>query len=257
MKSRIALAQISMGESIDENLAKAVRCIEEAAANGAGIVAFPEVQFSPFFPQHAGGDASAYLMSVDHGAVETIREVCRREEVVCIPNLYLAESGRRFDASPVIDADGSLLGIARMVHIAQAPCFYEQDYYDSADVGWRVFDTAAGRVGVVICFDRHFSESFRSCLEQAAEVVIIPTANHKGEDLEFFEREIRDAAVQNRFHVAMCNRVGREDEIDFAGESLVADPHGKIVAKADDREQILYADLFTGGADDRTGTVRR
>lgn len=243
MKTRIALAQISMSDSIDQNLAKAVRCIERAAANGAGIVAFPEVQFSPFFPQHKGRDASEYLMSIGHDAVERIREICRRSKVVCIPNLYLAESGKRFDASPVIDADGSLLGITKMVHIAQAPCFYEQDYYDPSDVGWQVFDTAAGKVGVVICFDRHFPESFAACLRHGAEVVIIPTANHKEEDLDLFEREIRVAAKQNNFYVAMCNRVGTEKDMVFAGESLVVDPHGKVVSKADDREQILYGEL--------------
>ncbi len=97
--------------------------------------------------------------------------------------------------------------------------------------------------GVVICFDRHFPESFAACQRDGAEIVIIPTANHKEEDLELFGREIRGAASQNNFYVAMCNRVGTEKEMVFAGESLVVDPHGKVVSKADDREQILSVAL--------------
>jgi N-carbamoylputrescine amidase len=182
-------------------------------------------------------------MPADHAALMEIRDACRRNRVVCIPNLYLSEENARFDASPVRDADGSLLGITKMVHIVQAPCFYERDYYDASDAGWKVFDTAAGKIGVVICFDRHDPESFRACLLQGAEIVIVPTANHEREDLELFECEVRVAAMQNNVYVAMCNRVGREGDLVFAGRSLVADPQGTILARADDRERLLYADL--------------
>ena len=130
-----------------------------------------------------------------------------------------------------------------MVHIVQASCFFEQDYYTPSDSGFQVFDTAIGKVGVVICFDRHFPESIRSCALKGAQLIVIPTANTRDEPLAMFEWELRVAAMQNGLYMAMCNRVGIEGEMDFCGESIVVDPNGDVLAKADDREQILYAEL--------------
>ena len=129
-----------------------------------------------------------------------------------------------------------------MVHIVQIPGFYEQDYYTPSDSGFHVYPTRFGKIGVVICFDRHYPESLRSCALQGAQLVIIPTAIIRGEPLEVFEWEVRIPAMQNSLYIAMCNRVGREGEMDFCGGSMLADPHGGLAAKADENEQILYAD---------------
>ena len=243
---RIALVQMSMEESSDANVDKSLAALREAASDGAEIVCFPEIQFSPFFPQFPGGDPSRYAMTIDHPALTAIRQACRELGLVVIPNLYLEEDGERYDASPVVDRDGAILGVSKMVHIAQLPQFYEQDYYTPSDSGFHVYDALKGRVGVVICFDRHYPESIRSCALQGAQLVVIPTANVKGEPLEFFEWELRVAAVQSGLFIAMCNRVGLEREMDFCGQSVVVDPDGDVVARADDDEQILYADIDLG-----------
>ena len=240
---KIALTQLQIHGNAEKNLEKTLRYMEEAARNGAELVCFPEIQFTPFFPQHPDRDASKYAMKITDPTVDAVRAKCRELGLVAVPNLYLEEKGRRFDASPVIDADGTVLGVSKMVHIVQTSMFYEQDYYTPSDTGFRVYQTAVGRIGVVICFDRHFPESVRSCALQGAEMVVIPTANTEGEPLELFEWEVRVAAYQNNVYIAMCNRVGVEDEMSFCGESLVADPDGNIVAKADETEQILYADV--------------
>ena len=130
-----------------------------------------------------------------------------------------------------------------MVHICQAPHFYEQDYYTPSDSGFRVYDTDFGRMGIVICFDRHLPESIRTCALQGAQLVIIPTANTADEPLEAYEWEVRVQAMQNQVYVAMCNRVGTEGGMAFAGESLIAAPDGSVVAKAGRNEQLLIADL--------------
>jgi len=246
---RIALAQLALSDDMEQNLAKALRLMEEAAANGAGLVSFPEIQLSSFFPQYSRLDASPYAIPIDHEYVNRIREQCRALNLVACPNIYLQEGVKRYDASPVIDADGSLLGVSKMVHIVQAPCFYEQDYYTPSDAGFQVFDTAAAKVGIVICFDRHFPESIRSCTLKGAQIVVIPTANTVGEPMELFEWELRVSAVHNGVYIAMCNRVGLEGEMNFCGESIVVDPNGDVVTKADDREQILYADIDLGLVD--------
>lgn len=133
--------------------------------------------------------------------------------------------------------------MAKMVHIAQAKQFYEQDYYTPSDDGFKVFDTPFGKIGIVICYDRHLPESIRTCVLKGADLILIPTANTKAEPMEMFAWEIRVQAMQNQVFIAMCNRVGTEDAMDFAGESLVVHPSGDILAKAGDREQLLTCEI--------------
>jgi predicted amidohydrolase len=240
---KIALAQLSFTDNMEANLQKALTSMESAALLGAEAICFPEVQLSPFFPQYPGLDASKYAIPIDHEFIDVLQAKCRSLKVVAFPNIYLQEGGKRYDASPVIDSDGSLMGVSKMVHIVQSPYFYEQDYYTPSDTGFQVFDTAVGKIGVVICFDRHFPESIRSCVLRGAQLIVIPTANTKGEPLTLFEWELRVAAVQNGVFIAMCNRVGLEEQMDFCGQSIVVDPDGEVLAKADDQEQILYAEI--------------
>lgn len=241
--TRIALAQIRVKPDLVANLQRSLAAIDEAADAGAHLVSFPEIHLSPFFPQYRDVDASPFLISIEDDAVLRLRERARARGLVVVPNLYLREGGNRFDASPVIDTDGSIVGISKMVHVTQAPLFYEQDYYTPSDIGFRSFETSIASVGVVVCFDRHFPESFRALKLQGADLVLIPTANHALEPLEKFEWEVRVAAMQNHMWVAMCNRVGREGEMDFCGESIIVDPHGDVVVKADASAQIVYADV--------------
>jgi predicted amidohydrolase len=240
---KIALAQIRIAPETGVNLEKALHCMEEAASNGAKVVCFPELQFTPFFPQFPKKDASGYALSISNEFVQMIRKKCKEQGLVTVPNFYLHEGEKTYDASPVIDSDGALLGISKMVHVVRAPYFYEQDYYAPSDTGFQVYDTAAGRLGVVICFDRHYPESIRICALKGAQLIVIPTANTKAEPLETFEWEVRIPAMQNNVFIAMCNRVGKEGAMHFAGESLIVDPNGEVMAKADDTEQILYAEL--------------
>lgn len=245
---RIALVQMSNAGSVEQNLAKSLDAIAEASRQGADLVLFPEVQLTEFFPQYPGQDKSAYRVELQSQVVRAFQDACKDNAVMAVPNLYLKPGGdpaqrKGYDASLVIDREGTVLGVQKMVHIAQAHQFYEQDYYLPADDGFRVFDTDLGRIGVVVCFDRHYPESIRSEAVRGAELILIPAVNTKREPMELFEQEIRVQAFQNSAYVAMCNRVGREDDMDFAGESIIVAPNGQVIAKADDVEQILYADL--------------
>lgn len=240
---KIALVQLMATRSVEENLIKTIQSMREAARNGARLVCFPELQFTPFFPQFPKTDASPYTMSMDTQVIKTIQQTTNELALVTIPNLYLQIDEYRYDASPVFNSDGKILGISKMVHVVQAPFFYEQNYYTPSDTGFLVYETTAGRVGVVICFDRHYPESVRTCTLKGAQIIVIPTANTKDEPLEKYEWEVRIAAMQNNVFIAMCNRVGVEHDMRFCGESIVVDPNGDVVAKADDTEQILYADL--------------
>lgn len=240
---RLAMAQMRMSASIDENLKKSLALMERAKAAGAELIFFPELQLTPFFPQFEKRDASSWLMDVQAPELRAIREKCRELGLFASPNVYLAQEGKRYDASLLIGGEGELLGISKMVHIAQARYFYEQDYYTPSDSGFRVYDTPFGRIGLVICFDRHLPDGIRSCAAQGAELILIPTANIEGEPLELFEWEVRVQSFQSTVFTAMCNRVGPEGEIVFAGQSLVAGPDGSLLFKAGGQEDLLIVDV--------------
>ena len=135
------------------------------------------------------------------------------------------------------------MGISKMVHISQSRFFYEQDYYTSSDDGFKVYDTPFGKIGIVICFDRYLPDGIQSCARQGAELVLIPTANIVGEPLELFAWEVRVQAFQNTVFTAMCNRVGRENQMEFAGQSLLAAPNGALLHLAGDGEELILLDV--------------
>lgn len=240
---RLAMAQMRMSDNVEENLEKSLRFMRSAKENGAELIFFPEIQLSPFFPQYEGRDAERYALTLDDPAVSVLRDACRELGIFASPNIYLSENGKRYDASLLIDDHGELLGVSRMVHIAQAEQFYEQDYYSPSEDGFHVYDTPFGKIGIVICFDRHYPESVRTEALMGAELILIPTANTCREPMELFEWEIRVQAFQNSVAIAMCNRVGREDGMEFSGASLLADADGKRVVLADDRERLVLADV--------------
>jgi N-carbamoylputrescine amidase len=132
-----------------------------------------------------------------------------------------------------------------MVHITDYPCFHEQGYYTPGDTGAPVYETRAGRIGVAICYDRHYPEYMRALALAGADLVVVPQAGAVGEWPEgLYEGEMRVAAFQNGYYVALCNRVGAEECLTFAGESFVTAPDGIVVARASaGADTILFADL--------------
>lgn len=244
---RIALSQRQPGPDRDQNLERALEDVRRARTAGASLVAFPELALEPFFPRHERWDAAVELAETVPGpTTERLAETAKELSMVVVFNLYERdEKGRLFDSSPVLDADGSLLGVTRMVHITDYEGFHEQTYYNPGDRGAPVYETAVGRVGVAICYDRHYPEYMRALGVGGAEIVVIPQAGTVGEWPEgLYEAEVRTAAFQNGYWAALCNRVGSEGELTFAGESFVADPEGRIVARATTgRQELVIADV--------------
>ena len=243
---RVALAQIQPGTDRDESLTRVCDFMKRAAANGANMIVFPELALYPFFPQYSSDQSAAELAEPIPGpTTDVLSDMAKKLSVVTVFNLYeIDESGHRFDSSPVIDADGRLLGATRMVHIADMPLFHERAYYHPGDRGAVVFKTQIGSVGVAICYDRHYPEYMRALGVQGAEIVVIPQAGAIDEWPEdLFEAEVRTAAFQNGYFVALCNRVGREERLEFAGESFVVNPEGVVLARAArGTEELLVAD---------------
>jgi predicted amidohydrolase len=240
---KLAMAQIKNEGSIEKNLAKSIAAIEKSAEQGADLILFPEVHLTEFFPQYPGQKVGAYGIEIDSDIVAAFKEACVRNHIAAVPNIYLKENGKFFDASIFIDKTGEVIGIQKMVHIAQAEKFYEQDYYEPSDTGFQIFETELGKIGIVVCFDRHYPESIRTESLMGADLILIPTVNTKSEPLEMFEWEIRVQAFQNSVAIAMCNRVGTEGDMVFAGESILTDANGNIIVKADDTERLIFAEI--------------
>jgi beta-ureidopropionase len=244
---KIALVQQHASSDLEDNLCRGVAAFEEAARRGASLVAFAELAFLPFLPQIPSADRPdlrRYAQTVPGPLTEEFSALAARHGVVAVLNLFETDGERTFDSSPVLDADGKLLGTTRMVHIMDGPGFWERGYYASGRNPRIVYDTAAGRIGVAICYDRHFPEYMRALALHGAEVVVIPQAGILDEWGEgVFEGEVQIASLQNGYFGALSNRVGREEVLDFAGESFVTDPAGRIIARSPrGRDHILFAE---------------
>jgi beta-ureidopropionase len=248
---KIALIQQHALDGKQENIRRGLTAMESAARAGASVVTFAELAFEKFYPQHPA--STGWLQLAEPVPGPTTDQFARRARelgVVTILNLYEREGDHAYDCSPVIDADGTLLGRTRMVHITDYPCFHEQGYYTPGDTGAPVYRTKAGAIGVAICYDRHFPEYMRALAVGGADLVVVPQAGAIDEWPEgLYEGEMRVAAFQNGYFVALCNRVGKEDCITFVGESFVCAPDGTVIARAPTQEDaVLLADLDLGAA---------
>jgi N-carbamoylputrescine amidase len=244
---KIALIQQSASWDLEDNLRRGVSAFHEAARQGAQLIAYAELAFLPFLPQVLSteqADFRSFAQTVPGPLTEEFAGLAKRYGAVAVLNLFEKDGGKTFDSSPLIDADGKLLGTTRMVHIMDGPGFHEQGYYAPGSNPRLVYDTKIGKIGVAICYDRHFPEYMRELAIQGAEIVVVPQAgipDEWGEGL--YEGEIRIASLQNGYFGALVNRVGKEEILHFSGESFVTDPSGQVVARAPrDQEHILFAD---------------
>ncbi|MCB1056443.1 MAG: carbon-nitrogen hydrolase family protein [Acidobacteria bacterium] len=248
---RLALAQIRSTPDREHNLRRVLESMGEAHAHGADVVVFAEVVLDRFFPCRRCVDpaaAAALAETVPGPTTERVAARARELGLVTVFNLYERHGERFYDSSPVFDADGTLLGVTRMIHITDYEGFHEQDYYHPGDRGAPVYQTRAGRIGVAICYDRHYPEYMRALAAAGAELVVIPQAGTVGEWPEgLYEAEVRTAAFQNGYFAALCNRVGDEGALVFAGESFAVDPAGRVLARgASLEEDLVVVDLDLG-----------
>ncbi len=242
----IAIIQQHASTNDEDNLKRGLVAIDKASEQGAKLAVFAELAFTRFFPQnHASGSSAHLSEKVPGPTTRAFMEKAKEHSMVIVINLFEEADDKTYDSSPVIDADGTLLGSTRMVHIADYDCFFEKDYYAPGDRGAPIYDTAVGKLGVAICYDRHYPEYMRSLAVDGAELVVIPQAGTVGEWPDgLYEAELRVASFQNGYFCALANRVGIEDKMEFSGESFVTNPAGEVIAQSPSGEDhILMADI--------------
>lgn len=243
---RIALAQFTVAESLDENLARGAELAGEAARQGARFIGFTELAFRPFFPQHFMQQHFFWWGEPLDGATTShFLQAAQLHGIDCGINFFeKAGGGRYYDTTVICRPDGTVLGPVRMAHVAEEPGYNEKFYYWPGDTPPQVFDAGYAKIGVAICYDRHFPEYTRTLVLQGAEVIFAPFAGLSTDPLDMYEVEMQGLAFQNQVYVACVNRIGQESEARYAGGSFVVAPDGEILARAPrDEEALLCVEI--------------
>jgi N-carbamoylputrescine amidase len=246
---RAALFQTAWTGDAESMTAVHEKATREAAAQGAQIIGFQEVFNAPYFCQVQEPEHYKWAESIPDGPTTKRFQALAKELgiVIVLPIYELESAGFYYNTAVVIDADGSYLGKYRKHHIPQVRGFWEKYYFKPGNLGFPVFDTAVGRVGVYICYDRHFPEGWRALGLHGAEIVYNPSATSRGLSAYLWQLEQPAAAVANEYYVAAINRVGVEEygDNDFYGTSYFVDPRGQFVGDvaSDKAEELVIRDL--------------
>jgi N-carbamoylputrescine amidase len=246
---RAAVIQANANMSKEEAIAKHVDLIASAAAQGAQVTCLQEIFNGPYFPAEQDPKWYRTAEPEDGPTITRMCEVARAHNMVLVVPWYEeAQTGVYYNAAVVIEADGTVVGKYRKTHIPHVgPCFWEKFYFKPGNLGYPVFDTSVGRIGLIICYDRHFPEVARELGLKGAEIVFNPSATVESLSRYLWELEQRAHAVANGYWIGAINRVGTEEPLStarFYGSSYFCDPRGQIVAQASDsQDEVLVADL--------------
>jgi len=251
---RVALVQMSCVENPQENLDKAQERIRQAAAGGANIVCLQELFTTLYFCQTEAYEPFGYAERIPGPSTAALQELAAELGVVIVASLFeIRAKGVHHNTAAVIDADGSYLGKYRKMHIPDDPGFYEKFYFIPGDLGYKIFKTRFGTIGVLICWDQWYPEAARLTALRGADILFYPTAigwatSETSETVRASQRQAWKTshlghAVANGVFVAAANRAGTEGELEFWGNSFVSDPFGQVISEAaHNDEEILYAD---------------
>jgi N-carbamoylputrescine amidase len=264
-KFKIGLIQMAVGPDPDANLAKAVAFVQEAAGKGANIVCLPELFRTQYFCQREELALFDLAEPIPGPSTDALGTVAREAKVTVVASLFERRAaGLYHNTAAILQSDGTLAGLYRKMHIPDDPLYYEKYYFTPGDIGFRTFDTLHGKIGTLICWDQWYPEAARITSLMGANVLFFPTAIgwHPAEKEEFGEAQHsawetiqRSHAIANGVFVASVNRVGLEHGdvrgnrvdgpgLEFWGGSFIADPFGRILAKAsNDCEEILMAEI--------------
>jgi N-carbamoylputrescine amidase len=246
----VGLVQMACSPDASKNLNKTVDSIRAAAKQGAQIICLPELFLTQYFCQTEDPDNFSLAEPLPGPTSTTLSNLAKELQVVLIVPLFEKRTqGIYHNTAIVIDADGSIAGTYRKMHIPDDPCFFEKFYFTPGDTGFKSFSTRYGKVGVLICWDQWFPEAARLTALSGAQFLFYPTAiGYQDEDAKVSQQQIsawetiqRSHAISNGVFLASVNRVGRENALTFWGKSFICNPFGEVIGQAEDKPQILIA----------------
>ncbi len=254
---KLGLIQADVSANPAANLKKTIALVERAAKSGAQIICTQELFRSQYFCQSEDHKHFELAETIPGPSTDAFQKLAKKHKVVIVASLFERRTaGLYHNTAVVIDADGSLMGSYRKMHIPDDPLFYEKFYFTPGDLGFKTWDTRYGKIGVLICWDQWYPEAARLTAMSGAQILFYPTAIgwHPSEKAKYgtkqhgaWETIQRSHAVANGCYVASINRIGHEviegvggDGLEFWGQSFVAGTSGEIIAKASaDQEEIL------------------
>lgn len=246
---KIGLIQMSMVEDANQNLARAAELAEQAAQQGAQVIALPELFTTPYFAR-VEKVARDYTEKIPGPSTQFLSELAKRLGVVLVAGSIYEDAGdKKFNTAMVFEKTGELLGIYRKTHIPHDPGFYECNYFAPGDTGFKVFNTSIGKIGVLICYDQWFPEAARATALLGADMIFYPTAigtvkglqQEEGNWQEAWENVQRGHAIANGTIVAGINRVGMEGDSTFWGGSFICNAFGKTLVRGGVSEEVVVA----------------
>jgi beta-ureidopropionase len=248
---RAALVQTTWTGDKESMIKAHEQYARDAAAQGAKVICFQELFYGPYFCQVQDAAYDEYAESIPGPTTERFQALAAELGLVMILPMYEKEQeGVLYNTAAVVDADGSYLGKYRKHHIPQVNGFWEKFYFRPGNLGFPVFDTAVGKVGVYICYDRHFPEGWRELGLGGAQIVFNPSATSRGLSSYLWQLEQPASAVANEYYIGAINRVGIEPlgDDDFYGQSYFVDPEGKFVGDVGDTNnpELIVRDLDLG-----------
>lgn len=249
---RVAATQAKWTGDKESMIQKHEEFVRQAAAEGAQVICFQELFYGPYFGITEERKYYRYAEAADGPIVQRFAALAKEHNMVMVLPIYEEDMpGVYYNTAVVIDADGSIVGKYRKNHIPHVDFFYEKFYFRPGNMGWPVFDTAVGKIGVTICYDRHFPEGWRVLGLGGAQIVFNPNASKPGLSNRLWDLEQPTAAGANGYYVVVPNRVGKEDNeygelaVDFYGTSYMVDPRGNFVGERGNStdEALLIRDL--------------
>jgi N-carbamoylputrescine amidase len=252
---RVGLVQMSMSPDPAANLDKAAARVEEAARKGAQVICLPELFRSQYFCQREDAALFDLAEPVPGPSTERLSQVARKAGVAVVVPIFEKRAPGLYHNSAVFLDGGEQIGLYRKMHIPDDPAFYEKFYFTPGDLGFQAFDTRAGRVGALICWDQWYPEGARLTALRGASVLFYPTAigwhphekaQHGAVQRDAWKTVQRGHAIANGVYVAAVNRVGHEGQpgLEFWGTSFLCDPFGVVVAEAStDKEEIVIGEI--------------
>jgi beta-ureidopropionase len=243
---RAALVQTKWTGDKESMIQLHIDYARQAASQGAQVMCFQELFYGPYFCQVQDSAYYEYAEAVPDGpTTQRFMQLAKELQMVLVLPVYeLEQEGVLYNTAAVIDADGTYLGKYRKTHIPQVKGFWEKFYFRPGNLGYPIFDTAVGRIGVYICYDRHFPEGWRALGLAGAKIVFNPSATSRGLSAYLWQLEQPASAVANEYYVGAINRVGVEPlgENDFYGQTYFVNPRGQFVgdvASTHDEELIV------------------
>jgi len=245
---RAALVQAEWTGDVESMVSKQMDYARRAADDGAQVLCFQEIFSTPYFCAVQDRSYFDYAEPMPGPTTDRMQELARETGMVLVVPMFEREDeGVYYNTAAVIDADGTFLGKYRKSHIPQVQGFWEKFYFRPGNLGYPVFDTAVGRIGVYICYDRHFPEGWRELGLAGAKIVFNPSATTRGHSMYLWQLEQPAAAVANEFFVGTINRVGPEpaENTDYYGSSYFVDPRAHIVGEvaSDTADEVVIRDL--------------